>query len=218
MYLMGPMTSPLVRVRTWPVLIRVDFRCLCAYCTVMAYNGHFYWVASGRSTYEAALDRAGLMTYRGIAGHLVTVTTPGEYNFLYWTMNARGAMIALSNAAPEFQWTFTAGPEVGMRATDANYTLWAFGEPNGYTWDNCVVLDTFGFNDISCTAEDHNFVVEFECPHVTSPPGRCQSMLWFIHLSLPRFWTDRVILCSRRILQQHNLRLHERIHHICRSL
>jgi hypothetical protein len=150
---------------------------VCIFHTVMSYDGHYYWVVSGQSTYSAALDRAGQMTYRGLTGHLATVTTPGEYNFLYWTMNVRGALIALSDAMLESQWRFTAGPELGKRATADNFTLWSDGEPNGGAGEHCVIMSISGYNDVACGNQLHTYVVEFECPVIASPPGRCQSKL-----------------------------------------
>ena len=140
--------------------------------TVMMYNARPYWVATGQYTYATALLRAGQMRYRGLVGHLATVTTPGEYNFLYWTMNTRGALVALTETLVESTWAFSAGPELGMPATATNFTMWAQGEPDGGVSENCAVFDVAGFSDVNCNEQRYSFVVEFECP-VTDQSNPC---------------------------------------------
>jgi hypothetical protein len=132
-------------------------------------------IADGAYNYSVALSRSSQMTYRGLPGHLATITSAGEHNFLYWKLNSRFVWIALSDERSEGVWMHTAGPEEGKRAFPHNFTLWTQYEPTGGRTANCACLGPGGLLDYTCIT-GFNYVVEFECSDATSPPGRCNRM------------------------------------------
>ena len=144
--------------------------------TVMIFEGRAYAIVTGEHSYSTALSRASQMRYRGLAGHLATITSEREYNFLYWTMNARDVWIALSDASSDGVWKHTAGPDNGKPALSSNFTLWAFGQPNGGTRESCAFVDSGGYADDTCSYRSYGYIIEFECLDTSSPQGRCNRM------------------------------------------
>jgi hypothetical protein len=140
----------------------------------MTFDGHAYLIVSGEYDFATARTKARQMTYKGLPGHLATITSSGEYNFLRWTMNAQHTWIALSDADSEGNWIFVDGPENGRKATASAFLLWVLDEPdtNGDN-DDCAAIFFYGYGAFSCASE-FNYVVEFECV-AEDMPGRCNS-------------------------------------------
>lgn len=90
-------------------------------------NSHFYkfidwatptspdYVAVGTNrTWQKALTDAATLTYKGVKGHLATVTTDSENNFVRDRLGeARNVFLAGSDKDREGQWKWYAGPEEG---------------------------------------------------------------------------------------------------------
>lgn len=94
-------------------------------------NGHYYDVVDTAMTWSDASAHAQTLTYNGLQGHLVTITSADEQNFLennlpaqafgspttfgYWTGGFR-------LDASTFQW---------VTGESFSYSNWNVGEPNG---------------------------------------------------------------------------------------
>lgn len=127
-------------------------------------NGHFYaYVPGGISWTNAATAAAGLR-FRQSAGHLVTIGSADEQNFLVTNVlfplrntNAN-IWIGLSDAAVEGQFRWVTGELL-------TYSNWQPGEPNNGGNEDYAHMSAFGgtfrWNDISNTGLD-GYVVEFE--------------------------------------------------------
>lgn len=158
-------------------------------------NGHVYELVrmDGPITWTAARDAAAAMTYAGSVGHLVTVTSSAEDDFLRNKFSAYigdpntnvpgvFAWIGLSDAASEgnFQWV------TGEAFT---YSNWAPPEPNNlgdedyiYVWRRKFTgLDvdpngtiTWSWNDSSNigsnTIAQGGYLVEYDGPFTASVP------------------------------------------------
>jgi hypothetical protein len=82
-------------------------------------NGHYYDFVEGGFGFAAALTDAASQVYLGASGHLVTITSASENDFIVNTFlrpaSADFAWIAGSDAASEGVWRWVAGPEAGVQ-------------------------------------------------------------------------------------------------------
>ena len=116
---------------------------------VAAFGQHVYRYVVAPLTWTSALEAAGTYSWNGKIGHLATVTSLAENDFLYAAFigprhNTPGvnreqsqAWIALSDAQSEGTWRWMAGPELG---TQASFTNWNSGEPNNVNDEDYAVI------------------------------------------------------------------------------
>lgn len=117
-------------------------------------SGHYYQLVINRPQdrfslprpllFEDALSRAASTMHLGIPGHLVTITSQAEQDFLENAFESRYTQnwlwIGASDAAREGEWRWVAGPEAGQlfwlgdeKGTALGFHSWGFGpgqEPN----------------------------------------------------------------------------------------
>lgn len=110
-------------------------------------NGHYYQrISFGRRlTFDELLTRAASMSHLGIPGHLATITSQAEQDFLNQQITGLpySCFIGASDAAVEGEWRWIAGPESGQlfwlggkTGTAFGFQEWFFDEPNNYdVWD-----------------------------------------------------------------------------------
>jgi hypothetical protein len=99
-------------------------------------NGHSYEIINTACTWEEARDLAAATSYNGVQGHLVTITSAVENQFLtavlgsgedndllhyHWT----GGYQLASSDEPAGGWSWVTGEAF-------SYSNWADGEPNNY--------------------------------------------------------------------------------------
>jgi hypothetical protein len=98
-------------------------------------NGHYYEIVrqSRLISFDEALWGAAARSHLGIPGHLVTITSPTEQDFLavvfQLASSSHSAWIAASDAEMEGDWRWVAGPEKGQLFWRGDYTN---GTPFGY--------------------------------------------------------------------------------------
>ncbi|MFP4472681.1 MAG: PEP-CTERM sorting domain-containing protein [Candidatus Omnitrophota bacterium] len=100
-------------------------------------NGHYYEIISGETaiTWEQANTRANSSVFEGLQGHLATITSQEENDWLSKTFGASHAAWlggyqdkeALDYDEPDGGWRWVTGEEW-------DYAPWAPGEPNN--WDH----------------------------------------------------------------------------------
>jgi hypothetical protein len=134
------------------------------FSTATLFNGHYYHLISGDTSYQTAFSSAAGSSFSGLQGHLVTVTSQDEFNFLTTFANST-FWIAASDTQSEGIWIWTAGPESGLVITP---TFWSPGQPNNRTAANCAVMNSTGWDDQSCTSSVAFYVVEYECQTATT--------------------------------------------------
>ena len=130
-------------------------------CYISVQNGtfgHYYLLVAGPVSWQGAQSAAStLPLFRGVAGHLVTISSAAENAFVKNV--AGGNNIWIGGNKTGTMWTFTAGPEAGTTIT---YTNWNSGSPGGNT---CLsTLGTGFWVDTNC-ATLQAYVVEYECPY-----------------------------------------------------
>lgn len=97
-------------------------------------NGHYYQrISSLRLTFDEVLTQAAGMSHLGIPGHLATITSQAEQDFLNAKFASLGVQylddfwLGASDAAVEGEWRWVAGPESGQLFWVGDQTGAAFG-------------------------------------------------------------------------------------------
>lgn len=106
-------------------------------------NGHYYDLVFLSSTWEAARDDAATMMFLGATGHLATITSAEENEFIRSTFDAAAdafLWIGARDDDVEGEWRWEVGPEAGTLFYNANlaipeilYANWGPAEPNNDT-------------------------------------------------------------------------------------
>ncbi len=132
-------------------------------------NGHYYWVFTNRMSWTQAVVFAASQTYNCRPGHLATITSQAENDFVACLILGHYAWIGgfqdPNGAEPAGGWRWITGERF-------TYTNWNSGEPNdGLPPGTHDVMQLYGrnslfygrWNDLSDTPEAADvFVVEFE--------------------------------------------------------
>lgn len=144
------------------------------------YNDHYYKlveVEDGIDWYGAR-DAAASSTHNGMYGHLATLTSPEEDQFLVDTF---------PRIFPEYVWLGATDEEqegnwLWITGEPWSYTKWDVGEPNGGTSENCLDYsnDSIGWNDESCDRKINFYVVEYDGKRgvdIDIKPGNKQNVI-----------------------------------------
>ncbi len=120
-------------------------------------NGHYYEVFRGGYTWESANTEANSRTYKGLQGHLATITSAVENQWIYenlqddtGTFLADGTFIGATDTATEGTWAWVTGETF-------SFTDWVPGEPNSWAgteedylmiwWNQAGQTSSPGWND-----------------------------------------------------------------------
>lgn len=134
-------------------------------------NGHYYSLVVSQESplnwFEAKVAAESL-ELKGVSGHLATVTSQQEEDFIvsnFPEIYPQYVWLGASDEASEDDWKWISG-----EAWD--YTDWAIGEPNGETYENCLEYGDYQqwWNDASCyDHETYFYLVEFPVSYVYLP-------------------------------------------------
>ena len=130
-------------------------------------DGHFYlFVDDPGVLWQEALDDSATKEFGGYEGHLVTITSQEEMDYV--KNLAQGEIwIAGSDAQQEGTWRWVAGPEAGdifyTGGAPVGFSGWGPGEPNGGGSEDALHLLSGEFwNDVGATyPNNRGYVVEF---------------------------------------------------------
>ncbi len=157
-------------------------------------NGHYYWTCFGVDSnnrvlsWQAAQGAAASMSFLGVPGHLVTITSAEENEFLEQSGGRDGGggqrpegWIGASDAEVEGEWRWVVGPEAGQLfwlggpdGTAVTFADWdpVTGEPNDQSGEDYAMMGwrNKNWNDLpEFDATWHRqFVVEFSVPEPSS--------------------------------------------------
>jgi hypothetical protein len=145
--------------------------------TTQLYNGRVYQAITAAVDYATALKLSSAATFKGLPGHLVTISSAEENAFV--TSLLKISWIAVDDREIEGTFMYAAGPERGSLPA---YTAWGPGQPDnwqgnedcGHLWDALSLPKNW--NDAPCT-ERMPYVIEYECPvgQIFTTSG-CQGM------------------------------------------
>jgi hypothetical protein len=144
---------------------------LTLFCHVAhTFNGNWYMWA-GYGNFSEALSTVGKLKFKGMSGHMVTVTSDEEFSFLIG-INYTSGYIGASDQDTEGIFRWIAGPDAGVILSTAH---WNNGEPNNdLKGEDCVEIEG-KWNDIDCS-EKRNWFIEFECQSDNALNITCPSM------------------------------------------
>ena len=146
-------------------------------------TGHWYQVVYGITKWSDALSGAKARNYQGMVGHLATVTSQSEFDFIRsLEPNARlwlGARDTGPSGGAARTWTWIDGPEKGdtfttcvqstvstsCKAIANSFTKWLPNQPDNYTpGEPFLELSQNGWNDCFdlCASGVVGYVVEYE--------------------------------------------------------
>lgn len=77
-------------------------------------NGHYYQFVAPRVTFQQALAATQSASYLGVPGHLVTITSDAENEFISATFPTSWGWMGASDEAVEGEWRWITGPETGQ--------------------------------------------------------------------------------------------------------
>lgn len=133
-------------------------------------NGHFYELFTDELSAEEARAEASSMTFNGLTGHLVTITSQAESDFISSTFSGANIWIGLSDAGTEGEWIWDTGPEAGTLASSV-FEAWAPGEPNDLGGEDYAVTNWGSpgvWNDLSGFFT-FDYIVEYSAVDGPSP-------------------------------------------------
>ncbi len=108
-------------------------------------NGHAYEYVDTALSWTDAAAAAAAMTFMGESGHLVTITTSEENDFVINLVSTEptGGWIGATDAATEGLWEWVVGPEAGTQfwsggptGTALGFENWAGGQPAPSGFEN----------------------------------------------------------------------------------
>ncbi len=123
-------------------------------------NGNWYEVILTDTSYtwDSANNIADFMSYGGFDGHLATVTSQSEWDFIKSLTNYRERLwLGGTDRYTEGTWTWVTGEAFAFSA-------WASGEPNNLNNEDFLETWQSGntWNDIYLTRQNPGFIIEFE--------------------------------------------------------
>ncbi len=127
----------------------------------VSYNfetGNFYQVvATAGTNWSPANGAANAALLNGVNGHLATVTSATEHDFLKTLAGGVNTWLGGTDTGTEGQWRWVTGPEAGQQFANAtggsvngNYSAWVAGQPNDSdgTQDYLYMLNGDDFADL----------------------------------------------------------------------
>jgi len=150
-------------------------------------NGHYYAMGAPKAeTWDEARAAAESFVFKGVHGHLVTITSAEENDFLSRNFNPLSLWIGASDAEVNGEWRWVVGPEAGelfwLGGADGQafgYANWADGEPNDLftpeplenhaEFNTVYSRDGHGkWNDFISGYQPQAYLVEFSVPEPSS--------------------------------------------------
>ncbi len=143
----------------------------------LSYNattGNFYQFVSTQETWNAANTAATTSLINGVGGHLSTVTSSAENNFLVALGGGAGDQwLGADDAGADGQWFWNSGPETaqqfwsgfsGGSPVGGMYNNWdiAGGEPGSDNVDNFLLMAKDGLWEIDDPTNQNEYSIEWE--------------------------------------------------------
>ena len=131
-------------------------------------NGHWYETVDIRVAWDSAKTAAETRTHLGLSGHLVTVTSQSEQDFLVSNFSSPTLENRWMGASQDQNevWTWVTGETW-------DFTSFGAGEPNGGTTENYLEFRQAngGWNDDRLDGFSFGYVVEYEAAAQVPEPA-----------------------------------------------
>lgn len=130
-------------------------------------SGHYYEVVDAVASWEGARAQAEAMTFRGMRGHLVSISSAAENVFLTNAFGGNrlhyhwiGAMQPAGSAEPTGGWRWTTCEPWSY--ANPGFASNSFGTEDRVVFDHAVLADGKQWNDLTGTWSTSGFVVEYD--------------------------------------------------------
>jgi Lectin C-type domain len=127
------------------------------------FQGHVYQVVNGSFVWGAANDDAQSRTRCSVRGHLATITSQDEQDFIASLIRdsmivdeKNSVWIGLNDFRGE-------GPFEWITGEPFEYMNWDYLEPNNANKSEDCVQMFYAWNDVGCDARSIPYIVEFDC-------------------------------------------------------
>jgi hypothetical protein len=141
-------------------------------------NGSYYELLDSQATWSDANTAASALSYAGRTGHLVTITSVEENQFILDTFSPHqipyGFWMGANDVAVEGEWRWVTGPETGtlfsLGRTSVGYTFWGSNEPTNWNGiEHFLVFDAEGGSGLPEWDDKpfdytQNYLVEYSVP------------------------------------------------------
>lgn len=161
-------------------------------------NGHWYEIVLEQGlTWFSAKDNAANMTHLGQHGHLATLTSSSEQEFLLSTFGGGIAINQLwlggyqDTSVPNFQepndgWTWITGEEWNTGLDQPRFSF--NNDSNGHTEEHLITWwNNGGINDLYHSSGQYparGYIVEYEMPAISEPSVLVLLLGGFLSLSI----------------------------------
>ncbi len=168
-------------------------------------NGHYYEYIAHDISWEGARIEAESRTYLGDTGHLVTIASKPENDFIFESVTQEWTVAGAHDLETEGVWKWVVGPEAGTvfwqgGIGTVTYAPWRSGEPNNGRGglENYLMINYLGrlWNDYQGNAVG-GYVVEFSNPVVDFPTlvsianaDWCNARTWSGDTQMPTIEND----------------------------
>ncbi|MCK5114946.1 MAG: PEP-CTERM sorting domain-containing protein [Phycisphaerae bacterium] len=141
-------------------------------------NGSYYELLDSQTTWWDANTAASGLSYAGRPGHLATITSADENQFILDTFSPHqvpyGFWLGANDVAVEGEWRWVTGPEAGtlfsLGRTSVGYTFWGSNEPTNWNGiEHFLVFDAEGGSGLPEWDDKpfdytQNYLVEYSVP------------------------------------------------------
>ena len=130
-------------------------------------NDHYYEIVTTPITWSEALKEAQASTYLNLTGHLATITSQEESDFISPSVNqfyCLGGYQPPGSFEPDGGWIWITGEPWG-------YNYWYPGQPDNSNGENVLEFYWSGYwNDFNSDNQQSGYVIEYDNLTETTPP------------------------------------------------
>jgi len=141
---------------------------------VLDFEGHTYELYKTSLSYEEAYNLAALKKIGSTPGHLLTITSAAQNDFVASFMDGTGidtVWLGANDQGKEGTWVWVTGPENGIvfwqDGQTQTFAKWREQEPNNVNMENCAtfsrntITNEYNWNDVNCANPQYSVLVEY---------------------------------------------------------
>ncbi|NOU36638.1 MAG: hypothetical protein HOO88_07700 [Kiritimatiellaceae bacterium] len=120
-----------MKISQWIITVSVATVCVAAQAAPVEWGGHYYELIGSNGTWDQAKTAAESLSYSGYIGHLATLNSEAEFNFVK-SMSALGAWniswVGAHKVGSDYVWVNGEGT---VDFSGWSTSPWASGQPDG---------------------------------------------------------------------------------------
>lgn len=141
---------------------------------VSTFEGRTYEMYKPALSFEEASNLVALKSIDNMPGHLLTITSNAENDFIASFLEGTGidsVWLGANDQETEGTWVWLTGPEKGVGfwkdGETQTFAKWRELEPNNVNIENCAtfskntITNEYSWNDVSCLNSQYSVIVEY---------------------------------------------------------